>query len=669
MEKMNGTGFDPKRINVDRLRDFFPEAFADGKVDLSVLASLLGESIEADDEKFCFNWVGKKAAIRNALTPSSGSLLPVPEKSLSFDETANLYIEGDNLEVLKVLAKTYHGKVKLIYIDPPYNTGHDFVYSDDYVDSIGNYLALSKQLGRSNPETSGRYHTDWLNMMYPRLKLANEMLSDDGSIFISIDSNEFANLKKICDEIFGEQNFVNCISWQKTYAPKNNSTGIPDEVEYILVYSKNEQWSPKRLARTDEMNARYQNPDNDKSAWKSSDPCAPGAVSHQGMVYAIQSPFTGEYLYPYIGGCWRYEQSQLLEIMNGWTAYHLEDIGDADRRAKICGITPDQVRSGVKAIVLSKPLAEAKADASAVLQRGQWPVFYFTKNGEGGLGRKTYLEGLVGKLPTNLWVHDEVGHNDESKKELKKLFGGDAPFDTPKPVRLLSRIIEIAADPDSIVMDFFSGSATTAEAVMRANAKDGGKRKFILVQLPEKSESPDYDTLCDVGETRIKKAASIVYQELTAAKESAGLLTDGVIDPDSMDLGFKVFRLDSSNIIAWDGTKQYSEEEIILFNKVIKDDRSALDVAYEIMLKYGVFDKPLTEKDVNGKKMFSVDNDAMIICLADQITTDDVMAIIKLKPSVVVFKEAGFKDDNEKMNADYTLKRYIGEGEIKVLCI
>lgn len=385
---------------------------------------------------------------------------------LNGDENPNqILIEGDNLEALTALSYTHEGKVDVIYIDPPYNTGNkDFVYNDSFVDSEDSYR-----------------HSKWLSFMSKRLRIAKRLLSDRGVIFISIDDNEQANLKLLCDEVFGEQCFMGNVSWQRTYSPRNDKKGIVREVEYLCVYSRNSEWTPTKLPRTESMDAKYKKPDNDVAPWTSDNPCAPGAVTHQGMVYAIQHPFTGELLYPATTSCWRYQQDEMLRIMQGWAPYELRDLNDAARRAEVCGIDVADVRVGVKGIVLAVSMEDAKASAEAVLKRGQWPKFYFTKNGKGGIRRKTYLENVEGRLVTNLWPHTEVGHTDEAKKQLMGLFDGKAPFDTPKPLRMIQRVLQVANDKSSTVLDFFAGSGTTLHAVMQLNKEDGGKRQCILV--------------------------------------------------------------------------------------------------------------------------------------------------------------------------------------------
>ena len=407
-------------------------------------------------------------------------------------------MEGDNLAALQLLRKTCAGQVDLIYIDPPYNTGHrDFIYDDRFVDANDTFR-----------------HSKWLSFMSKRLRVAKDLLSERGAIFISIDDHECAALKLLCDSVFDEACFVADIAWQRTYSTRNDSKGIPAEIEHILVYSSHRDWNPNKLPRTEEMNARYSNPDNDFSPWKSSDSFASDAATHQGMVYAIQHPFTGKLIYPYAGAHWRYQQDTMLEIMSGWTSYELKDLDDAKKRAKICGISTDEVRSGVKGIVLSKPLEIASEEAKKVMERGQWPKFYFTQNGKGGIRRKTYLEKVGGKLPTNFWPFSEAGHTDEAKKEIGKILGNTAAFSTPKPVRLIDRIITIASQTDSVILDFFAGSGTTGHAVLAYNAAHSeSRRRFILCTNNENDicRNVTYERLRRVTESENYRA-SLKYQ-------------------------------------------------------------------------------------------------------------------------------------------------------------
>ena len=425
--------------------------------------------------------------------------------------SGNKIIHGDNLEALKALLPEYEGKIDCIYIDPPYNTGNEgWVYNDNVNDPH-----IKKWLGEvvgAEGEDLSR-HDKWLCMMYPRLRLLHQLLSSNGVIFISIDDNECENLKLICDEIFGRSCFVANVSWQRTYSPRNDSKGIVSEVEHILVYSKSSEWQPNKLPRTQEMDSLYKNPDNDTIAWTSDNPCAPGAKTHQGMVYAIQHPFTGEMLYPYTGSCWRYQQDEMFSIMNGWCEYELKDLHDEERRAEVCGVSSNEVRTGVLGIVLKEDLKTSKQKAQEIMKRGQWPKYYFTKNGKGGMRRKTYLTNVQGRVPTNLWQFSEVGHTDEAKKELMAIFGGKSPFDTPKPTRLLERILTIATQKDSIVLDSFAGSGTTAHAIMKKNKEDGGNRKFVLVELMDYAET--------ITAERVRKVIT-GYGEDKKAKEGMG---------------------------------------------------------------------------------------------------------------------------------------------------
>ena len=438
-------------------------------------------------------WIGKDKVVNHHQEVPYRVL----ERQYSYDEAGqhaedngseNMIIHGDNLEALKALLPQYEGKVKCIYIDPPYNTGNEgWVYNDNVNDpKIKKWLG--EVVGKEGEDLSR--HDKWLCMMYPRLKLLQRLLAEDGVIFISIDDNELYNLKSICDEIFGLSCFVSNISWQRTYSMRNDSQGIPAEIEHILVYSKKPMWIPSKLPRTEEMNSKYKNPDNDpQGPWQNTTAFAPGGTTHQGMVYAIQHPFTGKMMYPTRDAHWRYQQEQMLEIMRGWCNYELKELDDAHERAAVCGLTPDEVRQGVKAIVLSEPLDISSQKAKKVYERGQWPRFYFTSGGKGGIRRKTYMESVGGKPATNYWPFSETGHTDEAKKDLLSIFGGKVTFDTPKPARLIERVLTIAASPDSIVLDSFAGSGTTAHAVLNMNKADGGNRRFILVEMMDYADS------------------------------------------------------------------------------------------------------------------------------------------------------------------------------------
>ena len=431
-------------------------------------------------------WIGKDKVVNHHLDVPFRVL--EHQYAYGAEDSENMIIHGDNLAALKSLLPRYEGRVKCIYIDPPYNTGNEgWVYNDNVSDpKLKKWLG--EVVGREGEDLSR--HDKWLCMMYPRLKLLQRLLAEDGAIFISIDDNELYSLKMVCDEIFGAGCFVANISLQRTYSMRNDSKGIPAEVEHILVYSKRANWIPKRLPRTAEMNANYKNPDNDpKGCWQNTSAFAPGGSTHQGMVYAIQHPFTGKMIYPTMDAHWRYSQEAMLEIMNGWADYELADLHDNEERAKVCGLSADEVRQGVMSIVLSDSLEIAQQKAQAVYERGQWPRFFFTSGGKGGIRRKTYLENLDGKVATNLWPFSETGHTDEAKKDLLSIFGGKVTFDTPKPARLIERILQIATQPDDIILDSFAGSGTTAHAVLNMNKADGGHRRFILLDMEDYADS------------------------------------------------------------------------------------------------------------------------------------------------------------------------------------
>ena len=441
-------------------------------------------------------WIGKSKVINH----HQDVPFRVLERKYSFDENGqhnedngseNMIIRGDNLEALKALLPRYEGRVKCIYIDPPYNTGNEgWVYNDNVNDpKIKKWLG--EVVGKEGEDLTR--HDKWLCMMYPRLKLLQKLLAEDGAIFISIDDNELYNLKAICDEIFGANCFVSDISWQRTYSKRNDSKGIPAEVEHILTYSKSALWQPKRLPRTTDMDELYSSQDGDPREWSSVTISAPGAATHQGMVYAIQHPITGELLYPPAGRCWSFGQPQMLECMNEWTSYELRKINDYAKRCELCG-SEKGVLTNVCAIMLKKPFAEAKSEALHRYEQGiskekPWPLLYFTGKGKGGLRRKQYLDSSAGKVATNLWLHTDTGHTGEAANELAGIFNGRSPFDTPKPTRLIERILQIASDHDSIILDSFAGSGTTAHAVLNMNKADGGHRKFILIEMMDYADS------------------------------------------------------------------------------------------------------------------------------------------------------------------------------------
>ena len=482
------------------------------------------------------NWIGKDKVVNHHLDVPFRTL----EKQYTFapnggDNDGNMIIHGDNLDALKALLPMYEGRVKCIYIDPPYNTGNEkWVYNDN-VNDPHIKAWLGKVVGAEGEDLSR--HDKWLCMMYPRLKLLQKLMAEDGVIFISIDDNELYNLKAICDEIFGSNSFVANVIWQKTYSPRNDALGIPYETDNILVYSKTSRWFPNKLERTAAMDERHDSPDNDPIPWQSGDVSAAGAADHQGMVYAIQQPITGKLLYPASGRHWKDEQTVVLQRMNKWAKYELRNIDDASVRAALCGISIESVRQDVMAVMLAQPIEEATVQATARYEEGTWPEYYFTSKGKGGIRFKNHIKQDVGKSATNLWFYGDVGHTDEAKKELKGIFSGVAPIETPKPRRLIERILHIAADSNAIILDSFAGSGTTAHAVLNMNKQDGGNRKFILVEMGDYAES--------ITAERVRRVIN-GYGEGNKAVEGTGggfsfyelgdaLLINGMLNPNAAE--------------------------------------------------------------------------------------------------------------------------------------
>lgn len=605
---MDGLSMNIEQTNLDKLRSVFPECVIEGKLDIDKLLSLCGEYIDNDFEKYKFEWKGKADCLRLAQKRSTGTLRPCQEESVDWDTTQNLYIEGDNLEVLKLLQTAYYRKVKMIYIDPPYNTGNDFVYADDFADSMARYKEVTQQTTKSNPETMGRYHTNWLNMMYPRLRLAANLLRDDGVIFISIDDNEVDNIKKLCNEVFGEENFVAQFIWQKRTSPDARKK-ISDGHEYIVMYCKtadllNDAVSLLPLSDKDKEN--YKNPDNDvRGPWVSSDFTAQGYRPNQ--MYKITTPGGAEY-YPPAGTCWK----------------NIEEV---------------------------------------YLQQAAEGRFWYGTDGKGMPRRKTYLAEKQGRNMWTWWPNSEVGHTQEATKEIKSLFT-DTPniFDFPKPTRLLKRMVSIASKNDDIILDFFSGSATTAHAVMQLNAEDGGNRRFILVQLPElcdeKSEAykAGYKNICEIGKERIRRAGKKILEEHAQVTMEE--------DKQPLDVGFRVFKLDTSNLKTWDATPIEDEQLDLLYQRMnsmihrVKPERTDLDMIYEIMLKLGV---PLTYSvtpfSINDKTVYGVGDDCLLlVCLAENVQPEDVEQMIEYAPAKIIISRDSFADDTAMANAYYILR-------------
>lgn len=582
--------------NVKKLAQLFPSAVKDGEIDFEALKEELGQFAEVGSEKYELTWAGKKNAKKIAQEDIIGRTLKyIPEDSKDADTTENLYIEGDNLEVLKLLRQNYYGAIKMIYIDPPYNTGNDFVYNDTFVMSeTESAIALGEmnELGERyvpNLKSSNRYHATWLNMMYPRIKVAKDLLKEDGVIFISIDENEVENMKRICNEIFGELNFVGTIIWERAFAPKNDAKYFSDSHDYIIVYAKNiSNYKLGRLPRTEEANNRYKNPDNDfRGAWTSGDLSV--KTYNANTDYPITTP-SGRTVSPPSGACWRVSKERFEELVNDNRIYFGEDGNNVPR--------------------LKRFLSELQ-------------------------------EGMT---PTTIWKFNEVGHNQEGRQELKKLFGDKGYFDGPKPIRLLGRILQIAnIDDDSIVLDFFSGSCSTAHAVMQFNADNGGNRKFIMVQLPEETEKnteaykDGYKNICEIGKERINFAGE---------KIKMGYPDSGI------DLGFKVFRVSETNI-KWNSFTDVGQLDITQLEMTpdLADfipGANDIDVVYELMLRQRDISLCETlEKLTDVGERTYLYASSYLVCLETAITEGivDKLAAIDPLPVKFIFRDSAFKDD------------------------
>ena len=606
--------------NVNHLKALFPEAFTEGKIDFDVLKQLLGGEVDEREEKYGLNWHGKRRARQLALTPSTGILRPCPEESVDWDTTRNLMIEGDNLEVLKLLQKSYAGKVKLIYIDPPYNTGKDFVYPDNYRDNIQNYLRLTGQIDNgnqklsSNTEASGRFHTDWLNMMYPRLKLARNLLRDDGVIFVSIDDNELHSLRAVMDELFGLENFVATVIWHKMDSPKNSAIHFSEDHDYILVFARNSEiWKPNSLERTEKMLARYKNPDSDpRGPWLLSDLAARNVYS-EGR-YPITTKSGRVIPGPPAGSYWRVSKAKFEEL-------------DRDNR------------------------------------------IWWGESGDNRPGIKRFLsEVRKGVVPQTYWPWKDVGSTRNAKQELSQIMGatsGEDLFVTPKPTKLLARMLQIgtAAGKADVVLDFFAGSGSTGHAVLQANHKDSGNRRHILVQLPEPTGYPKYSTLSELTKERLRRAGGKIRDE--------NPMFTG-------DIGFRVFKLDTSNIRAWEPDREDLEGTLLDSIDHIKPDRSEEDILYELLLKLGLdLCVPIETRPIAGKSVRSIGAGTLIACLDENITREDVEPLAlgiaewhaDLAPagdSTVVFRDSAFEDDVAKTNLAAILEQR-GLGNVRSL--
>lgn len=623
MDKLKMHSADKVKEHITQIAALFPntltETIKDGKVeqaiDFDILKQELSDTVvDGPAERYQFTWPDKKKSILLANAPIAKTLRPCREESVDFDTTQNLYIEGDNLDALKLLQETYLGKVKMIYIDPPYNTGNDFVYEDDFAQRSEEYLPGSGQYdeegGRlvTNMESNGRFHTDWLNMMYPRLKLAKDLLSEDGVIFISIDDIEVANLRKLCDEIFGTQNFITQIVWQRAYSPISLKHHFSQNHDHLLVFCKNiQELESFSLTRTEAANSRYKNPDNDpRGAWKTGDLSVGPAM--ESNIYQIKTP-SGRVVLPPNGRSWVYSQQKFEELIK-------------DNR------------------------------------------IWFGENGSNVPSVKRFISEVKdGLTPMTIWTYQEVGHNQDARKETKELFDGKAVFDYPKPVKFIQRMLDITTKTeDSLILDFFSGSATTAHAIFQQSIDDGKKRKFIMVQLPEETDKlseaykSGYKNICEIGKERIRRAGKKIKSEAGAAAKV-------------LDTGFRVLKIDSTNMRdVYYNPAEYQKDFLGSLADNIKPDRTAEDLLFQVMLDLGILlSSPINETLVGGKKVFDVADGYLLACFDQDVSSDLVTEIAKRKPYYAVFRDSSMSDDSVATNFDQIFATYSPTTVRKVL--
>lgn len=618
MNKLKMKSVDLTQANIDKIAELFPNVITEARdeqgnvtraIDFDLLKQELSDVlVESEKERYQLTWPGKKQAIFNANTPIDKTLRPIKTDSVDWDSTQNMYIEGDNLEALKLLQESYLNKVKCIYIDPPYNTGKDFIYKDTFKLPLDEYIEESGQVDQNgnrlvqNLESNGRFHSDWLSMMYPRLKIARNLLRDDGVIFISIDDKEVDNMKKMCDEIYGMDNFIANVIWQHSIQPKGYLGKFSVHHNYILIYAKSMDYSLESLDRTEEHNKAYSNPDNDpRGPWRSGD--VRNALYRPNLIYDIVTP-SGKIISPPANG-WRW----------------------------------------------SKETVEKKISTGEII---------FNQD-ETKIIRKIYLDDLEGRAPETIWFGKEVGTTRDGNKCLKDLFDNAVPFDTPKPVGLIKRILELSTNGknEEIVLDFFSGSATTAHAVMQINAEDGGNRKFIMVQLPESTDETSdayksgYKNICEIGKERIRRAAKKIKEETGA----------------DIDYGFRVFRVDSSNM----KDVYYTPDKLGQMNlddlsSNIKEDRTGEDLLIQVMLECGLeLSLPMETKEIEGKTVHYVAENSLIACFDEEVPESVIKKIAADQPLRVVFRDSSFRDDSARINVEELFKLLSPSTEIQVL--
>ena len=624
MEKLKMHSVNKVDENIAKIGAMFPNCLTerkneDGEVEYAIDFDMLRQElssviVEGNEERYQFTWPDKKKSILLANAPIAKTLRPCREESVDFDTTENLYVEGDNLDVLKLLQETYLGKIKMIYIDPPYNTGNDFVYEDDFVQNVDDYLANSGQFDDEgnrlvvNTENNGRFHTDWLNMIYPRIKLAKDLLSDDGVIFISIDDNEQENMKKVCCEIFGQSNFIAELIWERAYSPKNDAKYISGSHDYVLMFAKNiENFTIGRLPRTEEANARYRNIDNDpRGPWKSGDISV--KTYNAATDYPITTP-SGRIVTPPAGGCWRFNKETFEKMVK-------------DNR------------------------------------------IYFGSDGNSVPSVKRFLSELKfeGMAPTSILFYKEVGHSQEGAKEVSGLME-TAVFDGPKPVRLLDRLLTLAnLEDDSVVLDFFSGSASTAHAVMQHNANNSKHVRFIMCQVQEKCEDgtkahkANYANICEIGKERIRRAGKKIKDESPLATRN-------------LDTGFRVLKLDSSNMK--DVYYTPADYEMSMFDLLadnIKEDRTPEDLLFQVMLDLGVLlSSKIEETTIAGKKVFNVADGFLMACFDENVSDETITAVAKQKPYYFVMRDSSLASDSVATNFDQIFATYSPDTVRKVL--
>lgn len=624
MEKLKMQTADGVQDNISRIAELFPECITEvsdkmggvkRSIDFDKLRQLLSsEIVEGNEERYQFTWPDKRKAILAANAPINATLRPCREESVDFDTTQNLYIEGDNLDVLKCLKETYLHKVKMIYIDPPYNTGNDFVYEDDFAESASEYLANSGQFDEqgnrlvTNTESNGRFHTDWLNMIYPRLRVARDLLTEDGVIFISIDENENYNLRKICDEIFGSSNFIAEIVWERAYAPINMVKHFSKSHDYILCYAKDiNKPVCNGLPRPESTNAKYSNPDNDPRGLWRTDNLSVGPVVPS-KVYEIITP-SGRVCMPPKGRCWLYTKERYEEMV-------------ADNR------------------------------------------IWFGENGDNVPAPKRFLsEVKQGLTPMTIWKYTDVGHTQDSMRELRDLFDGEKVFDYSKPVKLMKQIVRLYtnSNDNDIILDFFSGSASTAHAVLELNAEDKGNRRFIMVQLQEETplgseaRKNGYMTISEIGRDRIIRAASKILKE----------------HPEfiNQDTGFRVLKLDSSNMKdVFYSPKETEQQDLFALVDNVKPDRTSGDLLFQVMLELGAtLDSKIEESMVDGKTIYNVGDGYLVACFDQEVSEDVVKAIAKMQPMYAVLRDTSMADDATTTNFEQIFKTYAPNTTTKIL--